>query len=483
MNVLLDKKYIYYYILLGLFLHLISSYFSYGFYSDDEHFQILEPVAYLLGLNNVIIEDTSGYYWEWRYHIRMRPWLQPYIYYNFINLLKLIGFTDPFSWTLIIRMLSSLVGFASIIYLFFTIKKDFIKKETHFTYFFFFSFWFYPFLHSRTSSENLSITLFIFSFCVLYKQLNLNKINFNYFILFASSFLMGLSMVVKYNMVFTTIPFFIWMLIFKFNFLRILIFGLSIITALLFGLFIDYINWGSFKNTYLQFYKFNLGEHGRLNDYGIDPWWFFISETILQLAPLLSLIFVISIIIYWLTKPKNVFTWISLATIIIISSFGHKEIRYIFPIYFFAPFFIYFFIEKYEIKFLTNLIKTIVIISNILFLFLTLFVPPNSKVGVYKYIYENIDQNEKIYYIENNPYLINNMEPFFYTKFLPKIQEFDNNDKNNKWIVTNKYQIIDTFKNKNCSTQYSTYPEMIFKLNENWKRLNLNWYILYCRKN
>ena len=40
-------------------------------------FQILEIAAYLLGINNVAIEDTTGYYWEWREHIRMRPWLQP----------------------------------------------------------------------------------------------------------------------------------------------------------------------------------------------------------------------------------------------------------------------------------------------------------------------------------------------------------------------------------------------------------------------
>ena len=52
------------YIFLGLVLHLVSSYFSIGFYSDDEHYQILEPVAYLLGLNEIIIDDPTGYYWE-----------------------------------------------------------------------------------------------------------------------------------------------------------------------------------------------------------------------------------------------------------------------------------------------------------------------------------------------------------------------------------------------------------------------------------
>ena len=60
MNLDLNRNKIIFYIFLGLILHLISAYFTYGFYSDDEHFQILEPAAYLLGLNDVVIEDTAG---------------------------------------------------------------------------------------------------------------------------------------------------------------------------------------------------------------------------------------------------------------------------------------------------------------------------------------------------------------------------------------------------------------------------------------
>ena len=85
-----------------------------------------------------------------------------------------------------------------------------------------------------------------------------------------------------------------------------------------------------------------------------------------------------------------------------------------------------------------------------------------------------------IYYLENNPYLVNNMEPFFYTKSLPKIEKFNNKTKiKNIWIVSNKYKKINQLP-KTCKLKYSTYPDFIFKLNENWKRLNLNWYILYC---
>ena len=88
MNSLNNKNYIALYIFIGFVLHIISAYFCYGFYNDDEHFQILEPAAYLLGLNDQLVLDRTGYYWEWEPAIRMRPWLQPYTYYYFISFLN-----------------------------------------------------------------------------------------------------------------------------------------------------------------------------------------------------------------------------------------------------------------------------------------------------------------------------------------------------------------------------------------------------------
>ncbi len=478
---IINSKTVMFYIFICFFIHIIASYLSIGFYSDDEHFQILEPVAYLLGLNDIIIEDTTGYYWEWRLNVRMRPWFQPYLYYNFILFLKLIGIESPFTWTLIIRIISSLLGFLSIIYLFFTFKDDFFKKQSHFNYFIFFGFWFYPFLHSRTSSENLSITFFIISICILYKQIKLPKLNFNYFIFFIASFLMGLGMIAKFNLVFTTIPFFIWILIFKFNLTKVVIFGIAVLLALSLGLYIDYINWGSYRNTYLQFYNWNMNEeYGRLNDFGIDPFYYFFTETILQLAPILSVFFILGLILFWISNYKNIIAFITFINLIIISLISHKEIRYIFPIYIFAPFFVSYFFERFNYKYISNILKSLVVMSNVLFLLLTISVPANNKVGAYKYIFDNISFDDKIYYLENNPYLVNNMEPFFYTKSLPKIEKFNNKTKiKNIWIVSNKYKKINQLP-KTCKLKYSTYPDFIFKLNENWKRLNLNWYILYC---
>ena len=67
--------------------------------------------------------------------------------------------------------------------------------------------------------------------------------------------------------------------------------------------------------------------------------------------------------------------------------------------------------------FLINL----VIIFNIFF-FALLFIPANEQVKIYEYLYynNNDDDNIKIFYDTNNPYIIDDLKPKFYTSFLPK---------------------------------------------------------------
>ena len=78
MKHILNQKYLYSLILCSLF-YIISVNFSIGFYSDDEHFQILEITAYLLGINEIAINDPTNYYWEWEEGTRIRPRIQIYL--------------------------------------------------------------------------------------------------------------------------------------------------------------------------------------------------------------------------------------------------------------------------------------------------------------------------------------------------------------------------------------------------------------------
>ena len=487
-NYIRSNKFLLILIFISFIIHILSSFNSIGFYSDDEHFQVLEISAYLLGINNIAINDPTGYYWEWQEAVRMRPWIQPHLYFYIINFLRVFVGDNPFIWALCLRLLSSLIGFGSMLFLFLILKDKFFNNNKIFNYLLFFTFWFFPFLHSRTSAESLSLSLFIISFCLLYLTIISKNYKFNFTFFIFGSFIMGLSMIFKFTTVFVAFPFFIWFLIFRFNFLKLFIFGFLVIVALSFGLYIDYINWGSYENTYLKFYIHNLSsrdgyEMNRMQSFGVDPWYYYFLEILKQLAPVLSLFFLAGLIYFWIKKPTNVLTWITLSTFIIYSLIPHKEIRYVFSIYIFAPFFIAYLFENFPIKYLSNISKYLIIISNIVFLIITTLTPANGKVAVYKYIFENIQKDEEIYYTSENPYLVNNMEAKFYTYFIPKISKLDTVSKNisNIWVATNSYSDVELLLHQGCEVKHTTYPKKIIDINKNWRRLKLNWYILFCK--
>mgnify|MGYP001435024837 CR=1 FL=1 len=128
--------------------------------------------------------------------------------------------------------------------------------------------------------------------------------------------------------------------------------------------------------------------------------------------------------------------------------------------------------------FLINL----VIIFNIFF-FALLFIPANEQVKIYEYLYynNNDDDNIKIFYDTNNPYIIDDLKPKFYTSFLPKIKKLDKTSNlDNSFVIIRNYNKLQQFKNKiNCDLVFSIYPEIINK-NKNWREREFNWYIFKC---
>ena len=71
------------FIILSFAIHCFASYFSVGFYSQDEHFQILSPVEFLLGIN----DNLSKEIWEFGDDYRIRPWFQSFIYFYIIYII------------------------------------------------------------------------------------------------------------------------------------------------------------------------------------------------------------------------------------------------------------------------------------------------------------------------------------------------------------------------------------------------------------
>ena len=79
----LSNNKISFFLLLSLISHLVASYFSYGAYSPDEQFCILEYVNYIFGYES---EVCFSYY-------KIRSWFQPYTYFIIAKTLSFFNIT------------------------------------------------------------------------------------------------------------------------------------------------------------------------------------------------------------------------------------------------------------------------------------------------------------------------------------------------------------------------------------------------------
>ena len=462
------------FIIVGLVLHIIAAYFSIGFFNLDEHFQILSPLAKLLN-----IEYTA----TWEFDSKIRPWLQPYFYFLISKIISPFGFDNPFEISFFIRLISSLIGFSSILYLFHHTKKRF-GLDNNLSKIIIFSFWFYAFLHARTSSENLSISMLIFGVIFFDNFLNQEKKNNKYKYSILSGIFLGLSMILKYQIVISVFFVFIWFVINKFNLSNFKYITLSILTILfilILGLIIDYYGYESFNNTYYQYYYSNFVDKW-FESFGNDPWWFYIKLVLEKFFPPISLLIIFSLIFFCIKEFKSIFAYITLPVLIALSLLSNKEIRFIFPVLIFTPFFISYFFSNTRMFFAKLFLINLVIIFNIFF-FALLFIPANEQVKIYEYLYynNNDDDNIKIFYDTNNPYIIDDLKPKFYTSFLPKIKKLDKTSNlDNSFVIIRNYNKLQQFKNKiNCDLVFSIYPEIINK-NKNWREREFNWYIFKC---
>ena len=330
--------------------------------------------------------------------------------------------------------------------------------------------------------RSLSIILFVIAFPYLLKlyENKFDKINIYKSLFFGS--VLGFSIVVRPQIIITIAPIFCWILIYRFNFYKIFLVSVGILISIFFGLYIDYLNWGFFTNTYLQIYRFQILE-GQMRAFGQEPFWFYLFVILKDLSPIFSFFFLISLPIFFIKNFKSVFTWLVLGTIIILLFFEHKEIRFIFQIYIFSPFFFIYLLDKLKNKFIKNIIFYLAIASNFIFLVIVCIFPANNKVHLYNYIHQQSLKDSQIYYIGDNPYLINEMEPTFYTSFLPKIQEYNNISIDRFYLVTNNYfEYKKINKINDCTLQYSTYPTILLNLNTSLRKRKMNWYFIRCNK-
>ncbi len=300
-------------ILILLFTHLLAAVYSTGFHHPDEHCQILEFANHAVGR----VEDPALLRWE--HGARIRPWLQPLLHAAVMKPAIVAGIYEPFNFAGLFRLLYGLINILAL----WSLWKAFRDRDSIDPKWFLWIslIWFFPYLHVRTSSENLSGIFLTFAAArmVAGRSPGLTGILF------------GLAFLARYQIALGLVGLAPLLLIRDRGFRKshfILLGGfLGSMSA---GLLLDRWFYGTWTLTPWNYFKVNLID-GVAATYSPHPWYQYFVW-ILMLNPLWSVPLFAGAVRYCLVRWKDglaAFVW---AFFLLHMVMTNKDMRFLFPV-------------------------------------------------------------------------------------------------------------------------------------------------------
>ena len=481
---------------ISLFFHLLAVFFSEGFHRPDEHLGMLRYVFVKLG--SYPIDELS-----WEYPAKIRNWVQPGFYYIISSTLHFLGVKNPFTITLFLRLFTSLISLGIFSY-FIKQCSIFIKDKVSLNiyYLFAFSFWFFPFIHARTTAENFGKTSLTMVLILIVKvipkdllesaspkiaySLKNRKLKVPFHLALLIGFFLGMTVNFRIPLAPIVPASLVWLYLFtdiKLSALSNIILGG--ILSMAFTTIVD--TWGYGELTYSTYsYLFQEFTRDVSSGFGTSPWYYYLKKTLMKGVPPASLFIIIPTFYFWFKKKFHLFTWVSLSIFLLHSAIGHKELRYIFPLVIFIPYFIAYLTSNF-LEYLKNkkviLLINVTFFLNILFMIISSTKPAYTPIDIYKFLYKN-ESIEKLYTYNNlqrdklRVYLKNNI-PFVH---IQGEQEFQRALKQNKksYFLVEKIKDFDLFESQACEILYSTYPNWFTQKFKKHLQRSKVWSIYLC---
>jgi phosphatidylinositol glycan class B len=441
---------------------ITCSIFSVGFYHPDEHYQIIEFANYKLG-------HTNASQLPWEFHERIRPTIQPIIALSLIKFLKIFNIFSPFLATIILRLISSLLCFYTLKTLYNYYHSEF--EDTNYRKLFkilSFLSWFLIFIGARYTSENWSACLIIIGFIHLLKNQSYTTNHF-----FLSGVFLGLAFIFRFQSGFIILGIYLWLIfIQKTIFKYLFILSSAILTLIILGFIIDSWFYRCSTFTALNYLMSFLSKNAP--NFGTEPWWFFFKEGVEKGIPPLSIMLVLTFLYFIFKNYRNPITWSVLPFIIFHFFIDHKELRFLFPIFYFLPYIVSKSIRDIGLIISTkkqialNRIMQFLIVINLIVVLIISFRPMTTKTYLFQFLYSKFPSEKTIYYTDINPY----EEISFYKKNKLKMVKINyesivkNSTYKGRLIITIP-QKKSLFKNK--SILFQTYPDWLYSFNiGNW---------------
>jgi GPI mannosyltransferase 3 len=323
-------------------LFLSCAIFSVGSYHVDEYSDVVEYAATKLG-----ISDAAEL--PWGYRAELRSWLQPAIYVGVARTAELVGIHRPLTLYLLFRLVTAAIAWSSLWTLIHA-GRGWIADEAgrRRLYTFAALLWLLPYLGARTSAETMSTSALCFGIACLewrsiasMRALGLMRV---FGLALAGGAALTLCAVFRYPSGIMAAGAGCWYLGQGPKRLS-LVCGILVgaVLALALGGIADWWGYGHPTFPVAAFVDYNF-IRGVSNDYGTSPFFGYLYLPLRAAAPMAPVVFVLVLatIIAWVDRPLSAATWSTAPYVLLLSIVPHKEVRFLFPLAVFQPFFLTF---------------------------------------------------------------------------------------------------------------------------------------------
>jgi phosphatidylinositol glycan class B len=307
-------------LLILMVVTLVTAWFSETFYFPDEHYQILEFMAFKAGI-------TSGAELPWEFSARIRPWFQPLVYFLIAKPLMLTGVKDMFVIVFLLRLatgLFSLLALTAFARAILTSMEGEEEKRAFVRYLALFGF--LPYLFVRTSSETFSAAFFALGLALAIDGKSAARMAL-------AGLLCGLAFESRYQTGLLGLGLFAWLVtIARARLPALAAFIGGGLIALIIGALADRWGYGQWVFPPLGYVDVNLLQGVAEHTYGHEPVLAYLYLLPAQLFFAITLVLMAAMICMWLRNPRHPVSWASLPFVLAHMAIAHKEARFLFPL-------------------------------------------------------------------------------------------------------------------------------------------------------
>ncbi|WP_288845067.1 hypothetical protein [uncultured Alistipes sp.] len=320
-------------LLAGCALTLLYAFFSHGYYHHDEHFQILEYACMKL------FGTPTSDHLAWEFSLMMRSGMQPFIVWCLGRVLLALGVYSPYLLIFVLQLLCGAFSVAALLVFGRAVRDELGDERQERIYLALgLLLWFLAYLHVHFSAEMMAGNMLLLLAAATLRYLSSDaRHEFRWGLLLGA--LAGATFVVRYQTGFALLGYGLWLLLFRrrWKLYAGMVPGVAVLLA--FGLLTDRWLYGEWTLTPVNYLRENI-LNGHMLKFGVEPWWYYFTASLAESGVLFGLLVWAAMLRYFWRQRRSVVTWMLVPFLLVHFFMGHKEIRFFFPVLFFAPYFI-----------------------------------------------------------------------------------------------------------------------------------------------